>query len=327
MTRTVVVTGASAGVGRAVARRFAEDGANVGLIARDPERLRTAAREIGRDGGKGLACPADVADAAAVEAAAERIEAELGPIDVWINGAMATIFSPFDEITPDEFRRATEVTYLGAVHGTMAALKRMRPRDAGVIVQVGSALAYRSIPLQSAYCGAKHAIVGFTDSLRSELIHDGSRIRLVVVHLPAVNTPQFDWARSRMKTRPQPMPPIYQPEVAAEAIHYASRRSERELWLGWSAIKAIVGQRVAPGLLDRFLAREGYDGQLSDEPAPEDRPDNLFEPVPGAYGAHGRFDDRSRDDSPEFRLATHWKPLAAAGAAGLMLGLLRGRRR
>jgi NAD(P)-dependent dehydrogenase (short-subunit alcohol dehydrogenase family) len=304
MTKTVMITGASAGVGRAVARRFAQDGASVGLIARNRPRLDAAVDEIRKAGGRGLACPTDVADADAVESAAEAVEREFGPIDVWINGAMATIFSPLAKIEPDEFRRATEVTYLGTVYGTMAALRRMTPRDSGVILQIGSALAYRSIPLQSPYCGAKHAIVGFTDSLRSELIHDGSKVELVIVHLPAVNTPQFEWARNKMPRRPQPVPPIYQPEVAADAIHFAAIHPRRELWLGWPTVKAVLGQKAAPGMLDHMLANEAYAGQQTDELA-EPRDGNLYSTVDGDYGAHGRFDDRAQDHSSELWFAKH----------------------
>ena len=315
MSRVVVITGASAGVGRAVAQRFARDGARIGLVARNAARLEAAVREIGASGGSAIACPADVADHAAVEAAAERVEAELGPIDIWINVAMATIFAPFREVTADEFRRATEVTYLGFVHGTMAALKRMQPRDRGVIVQVGSALAYRSIPLQSAYCGAKHAVVGFTDSLRSELIHEGSRVQLTAVHLPAVNTPQFDWGRNRMPKRPRPLPPIHQPEYAAEAIHHAALHPRREVLLGWPTMQAVFGQKLAPGYLDRLMARKCYPGQQSDEPA-TGGPDNLFSTVDGDYGAHGRFDAVARFPRLELWIAKH------PGAVLAILGLL-----
>ena len=301
MTRTVVVTGGSAGVGRATAERFAAAGYAVGLIARGTARLEAAAEEIRKAGGRALACPADVADAAAVEGCADSIASELGPIDVWINAAMATIFGPVRDISPGEFRRATEVTYLGTVHGTMAALRHMKQRDQGVVVQVGSALAYRSIPLQAPYCAAKHAVVGFTDSLRSELFHDKSNIRITVVHLPAVNTPQFDWGRNKMPHRPQPVPPIYQPEVAADAIYFAAEKGHRELWLGWPTVKAIIGQKLFPGLLDRYLARSAYSGQQTSETALE-RSDNLFTPVEGAYGAHGKFDSHARDSSSEIWL-------------------------
>ena len=328
MARTVVITGASGGVGRATARRFAAPGVSLGLIARDEARLANAAKEVEEAGGQALVCPADVADAEAVEQAAERIERELGPIDVWINAAMATIFGRFIEVAPEEYRRATEVTYLGFVHGTMSALKRMYPRDRGVIIQIGSALAYRSIPLQAAYCGAKHAIVGFTDSLRCELIHDRSAVKLSVVHLPGINTPQFDWGRNKMAKRPQPMPPIYQPEIAAEAIHYVAEHPRRELWLGWSSVQAILGQRVAPGLLDHMLASQAWGGQQTQEDE-IDRDDNLFSTVEGDFGAHGRFDGRARAGSSEFWVARNAGLIGlvgAAAAAGVLVAGLIGRR-
>jgi short-subunit dehydrogenase len=292
-TKTVAITGASAGVGRAVARACGRRGWNVGLIARRTEGLEAARREIEDAGGRAIALPLDVSDADAVEEAADRIERELGPIDVWINIAMATIFSPFADVTADEFRRVTEVTYLGQVYGTMAALRRMRRRNRGMIVQVGSALAYRAIPLQSAYCGAKFAIRGFTDALRSELIHDKSNIHLSMVQLPAVNTPQFDWARNKMPRRAQPVPPIFQPEAVAAAILHAVDEAPRELWIGWPAIKAILGNMAVPGWIDGYLARTCYSGQQTNEPVDPDRKDNLFSAVPGDFGAHGRFDDRS----------------------------------
>jgi NAD(P)-dependent dehydrogenase (short-subunit alcohol dehydrogenase family) len=289
--KVVVVTGASAGVGRAVVRKFASEGASIGLIARGRSRLESAKREVDARGGKALVIPADVADANAIDQAAERVERELGPIDVWINDAIATIFAPVEKIKPEEFKRTTEVTYLGFVYGTMAALKRMKVRDRGTIVQVGSALAYRSIPLQSAYCGAKHAMVGFTDSLRSELIHDRSKIHLTVVHLPAMNTPQFSWCRTRLPRQPQPVPPIFQPEVAAPAIVWASTHRRREVFVAWPTVKAIYGQDVAPAYADRYLAKFAYDGQETSEPVPANRPDNLFEPVEADYAAHSIFDD------------------------------------
>ena len=323
--KTVVVTGASAGVGRAVVRRFARDGVNLGLIARDEERLERAVREVEERGGRALACPLDVSDADALEAAADRIEAAFGPIDVWINVAMVTIFAPVTEITPAEFKRATEVTYLGFVYGTMTALKRMKPRDHGVIVQVGSGLAYRSVPLQSAYCGAKHAVVGFTDSLRSELIHDKSRVKVGVVHLPGVNTPQFDWGRNKMGKRAQPVPPVFQPEVAAEAIHYMAHHPRREIWLTWSTWKVIIGQAFAAGYLDRYLAKAAYSGQMTDEDLP-DRPDNLYDTVKGDYGAHGRFDSEASDGSSELTLARHpWLTSGLAGAAVVLGAVVLGR--
>lgn len=319
MSQVVVVTGASAGVGRAVARAFGAQGAAVGLLARGRDGLEAAAAEIEALGGRALVLPTDVADAEAVEAAAIAVEERFGPIDVWVNCAMATVFAPVHRVTPEEFKRATEVTYLGYVHGTLAALKRMRPRDHGVIVQVGSALAYRAIPLQSAYCAAKFAIRGFTDSLRSELLHDGSSVHVTMVQMPALNTPQFDWSRNKMPYRPQPVPPIFQPEVAAEAILFAAEARRREVWVGWSAIRAILANKVAPGLLDRFLAHQGYTGQLTDEPVSPQHRDNLFEPVPGDHGAHGRFDDRASGRSLALELVEH-RNLALGGlAAGALL--------
>ncbi|MEO8810008.1 MAG: SDR family oxidoreductase [Rhodanobacter sp.] len=314
----VVITGSSAGVGRATAHRFARDGARIALLARGSKALDGAADEIRAMGCQVLAIPTDVSDAAQVEAAAERIEQELGPIDIWINGAMATIFAPVHEITAEEFRRATDVTYLGAVHGTMSALKRMRPRNRGKIVQVGSALAYRAIPLQSAYCGAKFAIRGFTDALRVELMHEKSRISVTMVQLSAFNTPQFQWARTRLPRRPQPVPPIYQPEVAAEGIHYAAHHHRRELWVGYPAVKAIIGNGLVPWLADRLLAKQGYSGQMGEQPVPADRPDNLFEPVDRDFGTHGRFDSRSRGFSPQLWAATHRRSVAV-GLLGVAL--------
>ncbi len=321
----VVITGSSAGVGRATAHRFARDGARVALLARASKALDGAADEIRAMGGQVLALPVDVSDAGQVEAAAERIEQELGPIDIWINAAMATIFAPVSEITAEEFRRATDVTYLGAVHGTMSALKRMRPRNRGKIVQVGSALAYRAIPLQSAYCGAKFAIRGFTDALRVELMHEESKVSVTMVQLSAFNTPQFQWARTRLPRRPQPVPPIYQPEVAARGIHYAAHHDRRELWVGYPAVKAIIGNGLVPWLADRILAKKGYSGQMGDEPVPKDRPDNLFESVDRDFGTHGRFDDRSRKFSPQLWATTHRRAVAAGllGAALLVTHALR----
>lgn len=295
--RVVVITGASAGVGRATALAFARGGALLGLIARGCDGLEGARRDVERSGGRAITLPADVADAAAVEGAAVEVERAFGPIDVWVNNAMASVFSPFKEMTADEFRRVTEVTYLGIVHGTMSALRHMLPRDSGIVVQVGSALAARSIPLQSAYCGAKHAVRGFTDSIRSELIHDKSRVRITMVQLPALNTPQFGWVRSRLPRKAQPVPPIFQPEVAAEAIEWASRHNRRELYVGWPTVKAIVGNKFFPGYIDRYLARTCYDAQQTDEPEVPGRPDNLFEPLPGDAGAHGAFDRRARERS------------------------------
>jgi NAD(P)-dependent dehydrogenase (short-subunit alcohol dehydrogenase family) len=317
----VVVTGASAGVGRAAARAFARRGAWLGLLARGREGLEGARREVEAAGGRALVLPTDVSAATQVEAAAEAVEREFGPVDVWVNNAMVSVFSPVREVTPEEARRVTEVTYLGYVHGTLAALRRMLPRDRGVIVQVGSALAYRAIPLQGLYCAAKHAIHGFTESLRTELLHDGSRVRVTEVHLPAVNTPQFGWARSRLPRQPQPVPPIYQPELAAEAIVWAAGHDRRELHVGGSTLLAILGDRLIPGLGDRYLARTGYDAQQTGEPVEPDRRDNLFEPVPGDHGARGAFDARARDFSGQLWATTHRGWLLAAGAT-LSLGAL-----
>jgi short-subunit dehydrogenase len=320
---TIALTGASAGIGRATARRFAERGAHLGLMARGRDRLEATAREVEALGGEALVLPLDVADAEAVDSAAERIEERFGSIDVWVNNAMATVFAPVRETTPEEFRRATEVTYLGCVWGTMAALRRMLARDRGTIVQVGSALAYRSIPLQGAYCGAKSAIRGFTASLRTELLHDGSDVHVTMVELPAHNTPQFSWSRAKMPRKPQPVRPIFQPEVAAEAILYAATHRRRELVVGWPAVKAINGEKVVPGLLDRYLARNGYEAQQTDEPLDGEREGNLFEPVPGEFGAHGEFDDRSKTRSLLFELDRRRGTIAiAAGLAAAAAALL-----
>jgi NAD(P)-dependent dehydrogenase (short-subunit alcohol dehydrogenase family) len=316
----VAVTGASAGVGRATAIAFARRGWRVGLLARGRDGLEGARRDVEAAGGEALVLPTDVADFAAVQEAADRIVQRWGRIDVWVNNAMATVFTPVDAITAEEFRRVTEVTYLGQVHGTMAALRHMRPADAGTIVHVGSALAYRSIPLQAAYCGAKAAVRGFVDSLRCELLHAGSAIRVTMVQLPAVNTPQFDWARSRLPRRLQPVPPIHAPEPIAEAIVEAARTAPREVWVGGPTVQAILGTMVAPGWLDGMVARKAWDGQMTDEPAPAGRPDNLMAPVPGDHGAHGRFDGRSRAWAPAVSGAAARGGLAAA--FGLGAGLL-----
>ncbi|HET7548562.1 MAG TPA: SDR family oxidoreductase [Usitatibacter sp.] len=315
----VVVSGASAGIGRATARRFAKDGWRVAVFARGVDGLEGAVRDIEAAGGEAMAIPLDVADESALEAAADRVEREWGPIDVWINNAMVTAYCEFMDMSPQDFRRATEVTYFGSVWGIRAALKRMLPRDRGTIVQVGSALAYRSIPLQSAYCGAKSALRGFIDSLRSELIHNKSGVHLTMVQLSAFNTPQFDWGKTCIPKQPQPVPPIFQPEVAAEGIHYAATHRRRELWVGWPAVKAILATRMIPGILDRILARQGYSGQHTDEPLPPGRKDNLYEPVPGDHGAHGRFDARSKPASIQLVLDMN-RTLIFAGAA-LLAGL------
>lgn len=313
----VVVTGASAGVGRATVREFARYGAQIGLVARSRDGLEGARREVEAAGSRALVIPTDVADPDQVEAAADAVERRFGPIDVWVNNAMASILSPAIDITAEEFRRVTEVTYHGYVFGTLAALRRMKPRDHGVIVQVGSALAYRSIPLQSAYCGAKHAVQGFVDSVRSELIHDGSHVHITTIQLPAVNTPQFSWIKSRMPRHPQPVPPIYQPEVIARAIYWAARHRRREVSVGWPTVKAIVGDKFIPGLLDHYLAWIGYDAQQTSQPVDPDRPNNLFSPLPGDYGAHGRFDEGAREVSVQFWLNRHrnWLGAAAVGLA------------
>jgi short-subunit dehydrogenase len=326
MPETIVITGASAGVGRATAHAFAAQGAQIGLIARGTQALQAAAAEVEKGGAKALALPLDIADPDAVEAAAGRVEDQFGPIDIWVNCAMATIFAPFHRITPEEYRRATEVTYLGFVYGTMAALKRMRQRNRGTIVQVGSALSYRAIPLQSAYCGAKFAIRGFTDSLRSELIHDGVDVNLVMVQMPALNTPQFDWARNKMSRRPQPVPPIFQPEIAADAIVYAAHSRRREVWVGRSSVQVILANKIFPGLLDRYLGTAGYSGQLTDEPADPRQPDNLFDPVPGDPDTHGRFDSRATAKSAQLWATKHRSALLATGltVAGFLATLLIG---
>jgi NAD(P)-dependent dehydrogenase (short-subunit alcohol dehydrogenase family) len=315
----VVVTGASAGVGRATVREFARRGADVGLLARDTEGLDAAAKEVEATGRRAVAVLADVADPDQVEAAAERIEHELGPIQVWVNNAMTSVFAPFAEIEPEEFRRVTEVTYLGYVYGTKAALRRMLPRDRGAIVQVGSALAYRGIPLQSAYCGAKHAIQGFTESLRAELYHDKANVRLTMVQMPALNTPQFDLVLSKLPHKAEPVPPIYQPEVAARAVVWAATHRRRQLWVGGSTAATLVANKLAPGLLDRYLGRTGYRSQQTHQPRDPDRQANLWASVPGDHGAHGRFDDRAHPRRPELWATTHrgWVGLAAAGLAGL----------
>jgi NAD(P)-dependent dehydrogenase (short-subunit alcohol dehydrogenase family) len=312
----VVVTGASSGVGRAVARAFGQQQARVALIARNVEALEHAADEIRAAGGEALVLPLDVSDSEAVERAASKVEEQLGPIDVWVNDAMVTVMSPVKEMKPEEVKRVTEVTYLGTVYRTLAALHRMLPRNRGTIIQIGSALAYRSIPLQSAYCASKAAIRGFTDSLRSELLHDKSGVRISMLQLPAVNTPQFDVSRTRMPRHPQPVPPIYQPEVIARAVLYAAKHAPRELWIGGSAIRAIVGQRIFPGLIDRYLARTGYKSQQTNEAIAPDRKDNLFEPVAGDRGAHGDFDRRSRRHSAELWARRHRKLLAATTLVG-----------
>jgi short-subunit dehydrogenase len=300
------------------------------LLSRDKGRIDRAAADLKASYGvRVLAIPTDVADAEAVESAASLAERDLGPIDVWVNVAMATVFAPVSKLTAQEFERGTRVTYLGQVHGTMAALSRMRTRNRGTIVNVGSALGYRSVPLQSIYCGAKFAVRGFTDALRSEIIHDGLDVHLTMVDLPAVNTPQFDWALNKMGKRAQPVAPIYEPEVAARAIYFAATHRRREVWVGFPTVRAILANRIAPGLIDRYLARAGYKGQLTDEPLAPDAPANLFEPVPGDYGAHGRFDGRSRTASWEMFTSRHRNAFWALTGVALLggIGALLGRKR
>ncbi len=322
MGKIVVITGAGAGVGRATATEFARNGCDVALLSRDPDRLEHAASELRRFGVRALPIPTDVADAKAVDAAADKVEQELGPIDVWVNVAMATVFAPVHKLTAEEFQRGTAVTYLGQVHGTMAALRHMRPRNRGSIVLVGSALAYRSVPLQSVYCGAKSAIRGFLDSLRSELIHDKINVTLTEVDLPAVNTPQFDWARNKMGHKAQPVPPIYQPEVPARAIYFGAFNPRRQIWVGFPTVMAILANRIAPSLIDRYLAKSGYSGQLTNQPSDPEAPGNLFEPVKGAYSAHGRFDSRARTVSWEMFTSRHRDAAWAMAAVGVVAGMV-----
>jgi NAD(P)-dependent dehydrogenase (short-subunit alcohol dehydrogenase family) len=324
----VMITGASAGVGRAVAQAYGRGGASIGLFARGRAGLEGAARDVAAAGGRALVLQGDVADPDRVEAAAAALEQTFGPIDIWVNNAMASVFSPVIEMEAAEYKRVTDVTYLGIVHGTLSALRRMKPRNRGVIVQVGSALAYRGIPLQSAYCAAKHAMEGFCDSLRSELLHDGSSVQVTMVHLPALNTPQFDWVKSRLKGRARPVPPIYQPEIAADAILWAADHPRREYFVGFPTVEAIVGDRFVAGLADRYLARHGFDAQQTSEPDDPNRPHNLWSPVDDArdFGAHGRFDVAARTSSLELVVSKHHRAFAALGvalAAGTLFYLRR----
>lgn len=328
--RVVAITGASSGVGRATAREFARKGATVGLLARGEQGLEACAQDIRRLGGLPVVIKTDVAEPDQVQSAAERLEREHGPIDVWVNNAMATVFAPVQDISAEEYRRVTEVTYLGVVNGTLSALRTMLPRDRGVIVQVGSALAYRGIPLQSAYCAAKHAIQGFTESLRCELLHQSSGVRVTMVQLPALNTPQFEVVRAHVSHHPRPVAPVYQPEVASRAILAAAEQpARREWWVGGSTALSVMGNAIAPGAGDRYLARNGYGAQLADDTIAPDRPDNLFAPVPGDHGARGRFSDESTDRSVQWLLTRHRRLLGAAGLAtalGAAAGVkLRGR--
>jgi short-subunit dehydrogenase len=316
--KVVAITGASAGIGRATAREVARRGADVGLIARGEDRLHAAAQEVRETGRRACVAPADVADAEQVERAAERIEAELGPIDVWINVAMTAVLAEVMDTTPEEFKRVTEVTYLGSVHGAQAALRRMLPRDSGTIVQVGSALSRRGIPLQATYCASKHAVKGFLDSLRAELIHHQSSVKVALVQLPGLNTPQFNWVRTRLHKHPQPVPPIYQPEVAARAIAHAAEHPRREMWVGFPTVYTILGEKFASGLMDIYLGRTNEQAQQTPEAIdPETRTDNLFEPPPGDPGAHGIFDDQAKARSPQTWLTTHKRTVLAAAAAGV----------
>jgi short-subunit dehydrogenase len=327
-SEVVVITGGSAGVGRATVRRFARAKAKIGVLARGNEALGAARAEVEQLGGEAIAIPTDVAYADQVEAAAEKVEQAFGPIDIWVNNAMTTVFSPFLEVTPEEFKRATEVTYLGFVYGTMSALKRMVPRERGVVVQVGSALAYRSIPLQSAYCGAKAAIRGFTDSVRTELLHRKSKVHITMVQMPGLNTPQFNWCETKLPNHPQPVPPIFQPEVAADAIYYAAHHHRREMYVGRSTVKAIVANKLVPSVLDWYLAKTGFKSQQTNEPSPPHRQSNLFHPLSGDPGAHGNFDALAESASPQLWANTHrgWAALigvAIGAAAGTAVFKLR----
>jgi NAD(P)-dependent dehydrogenase (short-subunit alcohol dehydrogenase family) len=317
----IVVTGASGGIGRATARAFARPGTRIALLARGQQGLEAARREVEGAGAQALVLPTDVADESQVEAAAAAVEAKWGRIDVWVNNAMTTIFGPVSALKGEQIKRATEVTYLGAVYGTMAALERMRKRDRGVIVQVGSALAYRGIPLQAPYCAAKHALRGFTDSLRCELLHDGSSVHLTSVHLSAFNTPQFDWALNLVGKRPMPVPPIFQPELAARAIVWASRHRRREVFVGWPAVKAVIGNKIMPGVVDRILAKDGYTGQITSEALPADACANLYAACDTNPGAHGRFDREARADSMQWWLTTHRGLVAGVAAAAACVGI------
>lgn len=321
--QVVMITGASAGVGRATAVAFAKRGARIGLLARGREGLEAARRDVEAAGGEAIVCRADVAHADQVEEAAAALERTFGSIDVWVNNAMASVFSPVIEMTAEEFQRVTAVTYLGVVHGTLAALHRMRPLNRGAIVQVGSALAYRGIPLQSAYCAAKHAVQGFCDSLRSELLHDRSGVRLTMVQLPALNTPQFEWVKSRLPRRAQPVPPIFQPEVAAEAIVWASEHDRREVLVGVPTVVAVIGNKLAPGLGDTYLSQHGYESQQTEEPEDSHRRHNLWHPLDENrdFGAHGRFGARSHANSWQLWATQHRNALVAAAIATGLVGV------
>ncbi len=312
--QVVVVTGGGAGLGRSIAQAFAADGADVAVLGREPDRLREARKEVEAHGCSSIEVAVDVSDHEALERAADQVESELGPIDVWVNNAMVSVFAPLTAISPNDFARVTEVTYLGYVYGTMAALRRMRPRNHGTIVQIGSALAYRAIPLQSAYCGAKHAIEGFTESLRCELLHEKSGVSVTMVQMPALNTPQFHWVKTDLDKHPQPVPPIFDPHAAARAVVHAASSPRREYWYGWPTARAILANRVIPGLLDRYLGRYGVESQKADFPIEPKRPDNLYDPVPGEFGARGEFTSKQRTTSIQWWLAVHRRALLTAGA-------------
>lgn len=323
-SEVVVVTGASAGVGRAIVRAFAKRGASIGLLARGEAGLEGAKHDAEELGGQAIVIPTDVADAQQVDEAATKVEQTFGPIDIWVNVAMASVFAPFKEMNLEDFKRVTEVTYLGQVYGTMAALKRMLPRDKGRIILIGSALAYRGIPLQSAYCGGKHAIQGFSESVRTELMHDKSNVKISMVQLPAVNTPQFSWVKSKMPDKAQPVPPIYQPEIIAGAVTYIADHYRREMYLGFSTIKAIWGNRIAPWYADWYLARTGYQSQQTGQKANPNQPNNLWHPVDDKedHGAHGSFDNRAITFSPQVWADKRLGLLAIAGATLISLLLL-----
>jgi short-subunit dehydrogenase len=324
---TIVITGASSGIGRATVRRFAGPGVRIGLVARGRDGLEAAAREVREAGGEPLVLPTDVADAEAVDAAAQAAEEALGPIDIWINNAMATVFAPFTELTPEEFRRANEVTYFGSIWGMRSALARMRERDRGTIVQVGSAMAYRGIPLQAPYCGAKHGIQGVFESLRTELRHEKSKVHLTTVQLPGLNTPQFVHARNKFHKYSIPVAPFYQPEVAADAIHWAAHHRRREIWVGVPTVYTILGSRMASWVAERYLAATAWGGQLTDNPIPPGQQDNLESPPPGDPGAHGPYSDKAHPRSLQLEVAKHRAAASAAAALGLAAGALAATRR
>ncbi len=316
--KVVVITGASAGLGRAIVREFAKKGDDIALIARGIDGLEAAKKEVESYGGRALVLPLDVADADAVEKAATEVEEKLGPIDIWVNNAMNSVFSPIKDMKPDEYKRVTEVTYLGQVYGALSALKRMRARNSGCIIFIGSALAYRGIPLQSAYCAAKHAVEGFYDSFRCELIHDKLNIRTCMVQLPAMNTTQFGFVRNKLFYKPKPMGMIYDPEIAAKAVVFVTEHDRREIYVGWPTLEAIIGNKILPGYADHHLAKTGYEGQFTKKPEDPNRKDNLWEPLPGDHGAHGPFTAQSHYFSPQLWASMN-RELLATCFAGLAL--------